>query len=256
MDRRLLLAIFAVVTAWAQQTNPAAAKAEKALRARAQEFFQLQVDKKYRQAEPMVAEDSKDDYYTGGKYTIKGFTIQKVELLDNKNTRAKVTIRAKVTLMMPQAAATDFDAPVVSNWKVEKGKWAYYIDHSALPTPFGTIKPGGGDGKPTPFETQLKAPPVAALLEAVKIDRSSVVLKAGAPPETVTISNTLPGGVDLEVRSDPLAGLSSELEKKHLDAGEKTSLRLQATGEGNQKGAVHLLVSPTSAQLDIQVTIN
>ena len=43
------------ITAWAQQTNPAASKAEKALRARAQQFFQLEVDKKYRQAEAFVA---------------------------------------------------------------------------------------------------------------------------------------------------------------------------------------------------------
>jgi len=75
------------ITAWAQQTNPAAAKAEKALRARVEQFFQLQVDKKFRQVEPMVAADSKDLYYNASKPDLKAFEVQKVELLDH-NTRA------------------------------------------------------------------------------------------------------------------------------------------------------------------------
>ena len=83
MDRKLLLPVVAV-TAWAQQANPAAVEAEKAVRARAQEFFDLQVGKKYRQGEAMVAEDSKDDYYNGDKYSFKSFTIQRVELSDRE----------------------------------------------------------------------------------------------------------------------------------------------------------------------------
>ena len=47
MDIRLLFPAVAA-TAWAQQTSPAAAKAEQALRERVQRFYQLQQDKKYR----------------------------------------------------------------------------------------------------------------------------------------------------------------------------------------------------------------
>src|SRR4051795_5429639 len=101
MNRKLLLVLVAA-TAFAEKNNPAVTKAEKALRARAQQFFQLETDKKYREGEALVATDSKDEYYNGGKYNIKAFTIQKVEFLD-KNKRAKVTINAKVTLLMPQA---------------------------------------------------------------------------------------------------------------------------------------------------------
>jgi hypothetical protein len=253
MDRRLLFPAVAI-TAWAQQTHPGSAKAEKALRARAQEFFQLEADKKYRQAEAFVAEESRDDYYNGNKYNIKNFSIQKVELLSNKS--AKVTIMAKVTLMMPQAGPMDFDAPATSNWKIEKGRWVLYIDPATkFQTPFGTLKPGQASGNPGPLNMAGKAPPVAALQESVTIDRKSLALRPGAPPETVTISNGLPGGVDLEVQSAPVSGLSWELEKKHLEAGEKTNLRFQAKGEGERQGVVHLLVSPTAAQLDITVSI-
>jgi len=255
MDRKLLFLPVVAVTAWAQQANPAAVVAEKALRARAQAFFELQASKKYRQAESMVAEDSKDEYYDGDKYNFKSFTIQKVEL-SNRNTRASVTILAKVTLVMPQAAF-DVDAPITTAWIVEGGRWVLHIEHpTALKTPFGMIKPGTGDGKSTPFGVVGATPSAAALEEPVKVDRKSVALTAGGAPEMVAIANVLPGGVDLEVRSEPVSGLSADLEKKHLEAGEKTSLRLQATGDGNQKGVVHLLVSPLGTQLDILVTIN
>jgi hypothetical protein len=254
MHRKILFLLISA-TASAQQTGSAPTKAEKALRARAQQFFQLEVDKKYREGEALVAADSRDEYYNGGKYNIKSFTIQKVEFQD-KNTRAKVTIDAKVTLLMPQAGAMDFDAPVTSYWKIEKGHWVLYFDSAARQTPFGVIKPGQDNGKSNPFDTAQKAPSVAALQESVKLDKNSIVLTGGGPPETVTVSNSLPGGVDLDVQSALAPGLSWRLEKKHLEAGEKSTIRFQA-GEGSKgKGVVHLLVSPTGAQLDILVTLN
>ena len=62
MDRRLLFPAVAD-TAWAQQSSPEAVAAEKALRERVQQFYQLQQDKKYRDAEAIVADDTKDSYY-------------------------------------------------------------------------------------------------------------------------------------------------------------------------------------------------
>ena len=67
----------------------------------------MEVDKKYRQAEALVAGDSKDEYYNSNKYNIKSFKIQKIELFNN-NTRAKVTILAKVTLIIRAGAANGF----------------------------------------------------------------------------------------------------------------------------------------------------
>jgi hypothetical protein len=208
----------------------------------------------------LVAGDSKDEYYNSNKYNIKSFKIQKIELFNN-NTRAKVTILAKVTLIIPEAPPMDFEGPATSSWKIEKGQWFYHVDPPVnVQTPFGILNASKGGGQSSPVNmAQQKGPDIAALQEAVRIDRNSLVLTSGAPPETVTISNGLPGGADLEVQSDltsgPVPGLSWELEKKHIEAGEKTVLRFQATGNGDRKGVVHLLVSPTAAQLDIAVTI-
>jgi hypothetical protein len=257
IDRRFLFPVVAA-TAWAQQPAPApTAEAEAALRARVEEFFQLQVDKKYRPAEAMVADDTKDLYYSGNKFNIDSFSIQKIELLDD-NTRAKVTIKAKVKRAVPSMGIVDFDTPAATLWKLEDGQWVYYVDQAAaLETPFGRVEAQNGNGSPTPATAMAnKLASLSELRNLVKVDRNSVDLSLNGPAETVTVSNDLPGGVDLELRTDNMTGLSAELEKKHIDGGEKTVIRFRATGKKTGAGVVHLVVSPIAAQVDINVRIN
>jgi hypothetical protein len=255
MDRRLIFLAIAV-TAWAQQPSPEAATAEAALRARAQQFFDLQVAKKYRPAEDMVAEDSKDEYYNGNRYNIKGFSIQNVEMLD-ENSRAKVTIKAKTTLIAPGVPSIDLDVSLTSSWKLEDDRWVWYVDQSGVAnTPFGKIStaPNGG---PPPSITPGNLPDLSALRQSVKADKTSVTISLSEPVQTVTISNELPGPVDLvELDSDKVAGFSSQLDKKHLETGEKTTLRVTLVGEAKGKGIIHVLASPIGTQLDIAVTVN
>jgi hypothetical protein len=256
IDRRFLFPV-AAVTAWAQQPAPAPAEAEAALRARAEQFFQLQVDKKYRPAEAMVADDTKDLYYDGNKFNIDSFSIEKIELLDD-NTRAKVTIKAKVKRAVPIIGIVDFDAPTTTLWKLENGQWVYYIDQAAaLETPFGRVEAQKGNGAPSPTTAMAnKLANLSELRNLVKVDRNSVDLSLNGPAQTVTVSNELPGGVDLELQADKIAGLSAELEKKHIEGGEKTVIQFRATGKDAGGGMVHLMVSPIAAQVDIHVKIN
>jgi hypothetical protein len=90
----------------------------------------------------------------------------------------------------------------------------------------------------------------------VKIDRDSVNLSLAESSQAVTVSNNLPGGVDLELQAGKIPGLSAELEKKHLEAGEKTVIHFRATGDDKAAGVVHLMVSPVATQLDIRVKVN
>ncbi|SRR6266699_2276999 len=255
MDRRLLFPAVAI-TAWAQQPTPAAVEAEAAVRARAEQFFQFQVDKKFRQAEALVAEDSKDEYYGSNKYNIKGFTIEKVELLDG-DSRSLVTIKARVTVIVAGSGPVSFDAPSISRWKLEDGAWVWYADQTAAKqTPFGPVRPGQNNVKSPILGMAGKAPDISTLQGLVKIDRDSVALTSETPMQTVTVTNDLPGGVDLELGSNQIAGVSFELEKKHLEAGQNTSIRFRATGSTQQTGIVRLLVSPIAAQLEIRVKVN
>jgi hypothetical protein len=254
IDRRFLLPIAAATTAWAQQQSPETVKAEAELRARAQQFFQLQVDKKYRQAEAFVAEDTKDNYYGGNKFNIKGFTIQKIELLSG-NEKAIVTMSGSVTLAMPVGGAVQLDAPSTTLWKIENGQWVMYVDTGAgVNTPFGPMKALESNATPPARSKAGKAPDVGALQNPVTVDRNSLVLSAEAPQQTITVLNNLPGGMDLELSADHLEGLTVSFEKKHLEAGEKTLIHFTANERGAGVKVVRILISPLGSELDIQVT--
>ena len=97
------------------------------------------MDKKFRQAEAFVAEDTKDLYFAGKKPELHGFTVQKVELLEN-NTKAKVTVKTKSSMMMMGVGRLPFEMPTETLWKVENGSWVWYVDSKApLQTPFGAV---------------------------------------------------------------------------------------------------------------------
>jgi hypothetical protein len=133
----------------------------------------------------------------------------------------------------------------------------YYIDPAAaLQTPFGTIQDRNGKGGNAPASLAGRIADLSSMQNLVKIDRNAVDLTADGPEQTVTVSNDLPGGVDLELQAGKIAGLSAELEKKHLEAGEKTVIRLRATGKEKGAGVIHLMVSPIGTQLDISVKIS
>ena len=254
MDRRLIFPAIAL-TASAQQPSPEKAAAESALRARVQQFFDLQVAKKYRAAEPMVAADSQDTYYNGSRFNIRGFAIQQVEL--ESGTQARVTIKADVTFVAPGVPPMALQAPMVSTWKLENGQWVWFVDpEAAAETPFGKIprSPAGTAIGPPAMPANL--PDAAAVQQSVKIDKTSITVTKDAPLDTATIINQLPGPVDLELSADRIDGLTVELEKKHLAAGEKTSIRFRATGEGKGSGLVRIVVSPIASELDVRATAN
>jgi|SRR6185312_15019342 len=251
MDRRLLFPIVAV-TAWAQQPSPEAAAAEEALRSRVNEFFQMQVDKKFRQAEGLIADDSKDDYYNGNKYNIKGFRIEKVDLLEN-NTKAKVLIRAQVTVILPAGGPVSLEAPQETLWKLEDGKWVWYVLHGGVSTPFGVIHSEGGTSNGGPLQSKEgKAPDLATLRSEVRLDRSFVTLTPDAP-QIVTLSNGLNGEIEIQLANEQTRGFTAKIDKKHLKAGETAAIQLTADGKGPQVGIAHIEVSPLAEVLEIQV---
>lgn len=260
MDRRFLFPAVAA-TAWAQQTNPAAAKAEKALRDRVQQFYQLQQDKKYRQAEEFVAADTKDAYYDGKKPDIKGFTIDKVELLD-RNTRAKVIVKAKIVVMMMGAGVQTFEMATPTTWKLENGKWRWYISAETRGmTPFGKMN-GGTPGGAAALDTKgaapggIEHPDVSALQGQISIDTTTVELTRHKRDQSVTIRNGLPGPLDL--RMDPHAasieGLTVKMDKTHLDAGESAVVEFHLYGEKKLADTVQIVATPLNRVFDIQVS--
>ena len=253
-DRRFLFPLVAA-TAWAQQPAPAVDEVEAALRARVEQFYQLQVDKKFRQAEALVAEESKDDYYNRPKLDIKGFSIQEIHLSDN-NTRARVTLKGKLTLKMAQLGSQAFEMPMTTSWKMENGQWCWFIDPDlSSQTPFGRI-----DRSPATARKPGDPPPVkidvATLMNQVTLDSTSVILDASNPIQTITVSNNLPGEVNLELTNPQLEGVSIEVERSTLKAGEKSAIRFRRTSEAKSSGLVRIVASPLNKIFDIRVRSN
>jgi hypothetical protein len=257
MNQRFIFPAVAITTAWAQQPSPAAAEAEAAVRARVQQFYQLQLEKKFRQAETFVADDTKDAYYNSGKPDLKSFEIQKIELKDN-NTHALVTLKRKLVIRSSMIGAQTFDMPLFSSWKVENGQWVWYIDPElASQSPFGQIRkssPGTATGTPPPpIAGRMN---VADLKKLVTFDPGSVTLSAANPDQAVTFTNGMPGPVTLKITRSELTGISVELEKSELKAGETSQLRFHRGAPGKNSGTVYVLASPLNNIFEVPVESN
>jgi hypothetical protein len=253
MDRRLLFPVIAV-TAWAQQVSPAAAEAEKAVRARAEKFLQLEVDKNFRAAWALVADDTQDYFFNSGRPDIKSFVIERVELSDD-NTRARVTFKVKRTLNAPGMAGQVFDFPGFSTWKLENGDWYWYVDQSVKDTPFGKIavSKGAPDGT-APVPSVI--PDRNKVMSQVTISRQTVALSEAEPVQSVTITNNMPGSIGVEVSSAVIDGVTVEPGKKELSADETGEIRFRLTGKAKASGVVRVICSPLGKEFNIRVTAN
>ncbi len=246
------------ITAWAQQSSPEAVAAEQPLRERVQQFYQLQQDKKYREAEAFVADDTKDLYYNGQKANIRGFSIDRVELLDG-NTQAKVTVRLKVLVLMFGAGAQIFDMPTPTTWKIENGEWRWYVAEEAKSaTPFGKMKTGAGgtlEGQKGEAPGGIEHPDLGALQGQLSVDRTSVIFSLDAPDQTVTITNGLPGPTELRVdpHAEAIKGLTVKVDKLHLEAGEKAVITLHREGTSRFSDSVVITASPLNRVFAITV---
>ena len=82
---RFCAALFIPICLFAQEPKPATPPAEvdQALRERASAFLQYQVDGNFRKAFELVAEDSKDFYFSIGKTKIQSLEIDEIVYSDN-----------------------------------------------------------------------------------------------------------------------------------------------------------------------------
>jgi hypothetical protein len=254
MDRRLLLVPASALFAQAQ-SSPEAADAEKALRQRVEEFYKLQQDKKFRQAEDYVAEDSRDDYYAAKKQEVKDFQVVSVTLSDD-NTKAHVTIKGKMTVLFN--GVQEFLMTTQSTWKIDDGKWCWYLDPATRNlTPFGVMSTDSA-GVPDikGLDKKGEAPDLNDILNKIVIDRREVVLEGDLREFTVTITNGTNGPLSLAL--DPhvatIKGLEVSVDKPHLDGGEKANILLRRVGSATFDDTVYIRVDPFMRGFNVKVS--
>jgi hypothetical protein len=258
MYRFALFAVFASIAS--AQTDPFAPKppagVEAALLARVKEFYDYHVKGKPRLAEALVAEDSKDIFYAHPKPEfLECRTASNIEYTD-RFTKAKVTEICKQTVAFPGAGPIETDVPMPSYWKIENGKWFYYVDPAMMNrTPFGVMQPGPaskvpGMGAPAlPSDINAMA---ESLLKKTRLDKDAVRLKPGELAE-VTITNGAPGPITLTLPKFS-NGIEAKLDKSQVEAGGTAVLKLSA-GKEAASGTITLEVAPSGQQLPIQITI-
>ena len=257
MRRFALFALFAAF-AFAQPNDPFKPKppadVDAALRARIQEFFDLHIKGEYRKAEALVAEDTKDFFYTRNKPKYLSCELTRIDYFDSF-TRANATTVCEMYILMPGFTDHPMKVPTPSAWKLIDGKWYWWVDQDALlNTPWGRMSPGPFPGKgPAPPPPSIPALPTAeSLFKQVQLDKDSVRLKPGETAQ-VTITNGAPGLTSLTVPT-PLPGIEAKLDKSDLQAGEKAVLTLRAE-KGPLSGVLNVRVVQTTQVLPIQITV-
>lgn len=226
-----------------------------ALRDRLQQFYQLQVDHRFRQAEALVAQDSKDYYYDTQKPELHGFKIGQIRYSADGRS-ADVTVLTKMTMRIMGAPPTVMDFPIRSKWKLEDGKWCWYIDPTGIDTPFGRMKisPDGVGATPPDLTKAPGHGNIEDVQNAVQPDIRTLRLDpANTNPAMVSLKNTLPGPVTVSVKEES-PRLKVEFTKTNLGAGESTQLTVTSVpGIAPRPNKIILAVQPTGQQIQIDL---
>jgi|SRR5579871_54911 len=217
---------------------------DEALRARITQFYQAQVDGKARRAEEIVAEDSKDFFYNMAKPKFLSFEIRDISYSDNF-TKAKVTMVMEMYIMMPGFEGKPMKVPGPTLWKIENGKWCWYITDEILhATPFGKMT---DSGKGSPDSVGLTRPSVDAIASLVKVDKQKAFLRAAASSsDQIKIHNGMQGSVRIELRPHAsVLGLEIKPDRTEIPAGEDAVVSVKYTRFGGYP--------PRTVNLDIAV---
>lgn len=281
--RKIVLAFLMPLTLCAQAgpdypvpESAAPPEVSRVLRERVNQFFQYHVGTVNRKAIDLVAEDTKDFYFSSGKIQFLGVTITGVDFSqDLKKAFVKLDTTRNWQVQQYITVAT---TPVVTSWKVEDGKWVFYLDvqnldrtatpmgNSAPPTslaPEPLTKPDGTLNIPKDFaEPARVAAQAQAILSLAGVDKDSVVFSSGKPgTDQVTFHNGFTGQVNLKLVGDAhYLGLKVELDKTTVDAGQDAHVRFayeppEGAPPGKLEYTFHLNLSPFNQEYPINLVV-
>ncbi len=232
---------------------------DQALRERIRFFFQCHVDGKFRQADQVVAEDSKDAFFAAEKTRYRGFEIVRILYTDNF-TRARAVVTVDTDFMAPGMGKMAVKIPLTTLWKLEGGQWWWYVDPNAgRQSPFGPMKPGAGQASaPFSWPDPTKPGQLAAMLHQVRVDKTEVRLSSyEAASDQITITNGLSGPVRLKLEYNGFPGFEARLEREDLDSRQSTRLLLRTEPRDRSPKPTVILtlrVEPTGQGIPIRVT--
>lgn len=215
-----------------------------ALRQRVTQFFEYHTGTINRRGIELVAEETKDYYYSSGKAVFINTKITGMEFSKDLQ-RASVHLETTQNWEVQQFT-TVATTPVTVTWKIEDGKWMWYLDLQALQrsvTPMGLSTPPPERGKLaaeplTNADGTLNIPKdfadpdrvVAqgqAILGLSGIDKDTIVFESGKAQEAeIKFHNGLGGPVALALYEKPqIPGLTITLSKADVGPREDAVVR-------------------------------
>jgi len=266
---RILALVLVCAAAFAQEPPP---EVDAALRARVDQFYQAHVSGKFRNAVPLIADESLNWFIGTSKQTYKSCKTIKIDYSENF-TQALVNESCEAEYRV-HGHSMNVMLPLGSRWKLVDGQWFWYrVRETEIRTPFGISKiPPDVDPDTTDSSKPIiPGNPMAmaqTILQSVKTDKSEIKLDAGKVNEdSVEVSNGMPGPITISVDKISQAGLSVKIEKSELKGGEKTRIifRYNPNDLAIQCGdcakhvngtvTAQVQVQPTSQVLPISITI-
>lgn len=230
-----------------------------ALRARIAKFYQAHVDGKFRAAEQLVAEDSKDFFFEMEKQRYLKFQEPQVTYSDDF-TKAKVITVVTAERRIARMGTMTVPLPVASRWKLENGQWYWcHIAEKFVDTPFGRVAiPDEKDLERERKIAEFKRVSPAEVVNQVKVSGSAVALSSYQPASgAITVTNNLPGQVTVDVNFPPVEGLTISVDKKTLKAGESAKVLFDSKPvNSTPKGTItaNIVVQPLNQTFPVTVT--
>jgi len=260
-----LLAIFSLTVCGSAQTGNLFKKApegvEEALRARVTEFFNLQMEGKFRAAEGCVCDDTKDYFYGLKKKTPRGFDLDKVEFGEDFATaNVLVSIGADIPTIN---GIMRMVAPMATQWRLEKDQWCFFApakQQTTIRTPFGEVSETYKSGNTQPQamnQSMIRPVTVSDLQKAVSVSADKVIFDATKPAAAeIELTNSLPGTVQVATQGTLPPGVKVKISPEQLKSKEVAKARFEFTpGQSfpDENYAVQFLVEPTRQKFLIKV---
>jgi hypothetical protein len=250
MNPRLISLIALVMPALAQTPPSLPVKSpeglEEDLRRRADEFYQLQIDGKFRAAEKYVCESSQEAYYLTEKRKWLSKEVAKVEF-EPDYARAKVSVRLGTEANMPPVGKVSLKSIVPTEWKLEAGAWCFVMpseQEGPRETPFGKMlnRKSSDEAKPTEIPGMVKVEE-GTVRNAVAASKKELRVKGyEASSDQVEFANGISGMVELELAAPEMRGLEVKLSATRLQSKEKAVLTVNYKPESRTAKATSQVV--------------
>lgn len=232
---------------------------EEALRARIQKFYGFYMEGKFRAADALVAEDSKDAFYVAGKRKCRSIEIDTLKFSDDFS-KADVFVSCDTDVIVEPVGPIRTQVPMRTRWKTLGGDWFWYVEPASaegMATPFGFFKPGSPNGPPAGIGVPAAGMSVGDLTKLVKVDRQQVTFDDSTRGVgRVVVTNTMPGAVSLVLDPKEVPGFELALDKTEIAQGQSAVLSIGYVPSKDRKPSpalVKIVVSPTEQEIPIRI---